>query len=126
MRHRGTLVEMPSIRFPDEAKMVCPHCRVAFKGEWQDADLGSDADGIWKVRTVSCASCERHVIVLRHYVRLQPSGMEIRQTGFPPPPTLKSERMIWPPVVARIPIPDMVPESIAKDYGAACRVLADS
>ena len=34
--------------------------------------------------------------------------------------------MVWPPAVARTPIPEKVPKSIAKDYGAACRVLADS
>jgi hypothetical protein len=113
------------IRFPDEAKMICPHCRVAFKGEWEKVSLGRDADGLWEVRRTECAACDRFVVMLQHYVERKPSGTESRQTR-DVPPTLKSERMVWPPAVARTPTPEKAPASIAKDYGAACRVLADS
>ncbi len=104
--------------------MVCPHCRVAFQGEWQEASLGWDADGLWEIRTTQCAACERFVVMLRHYVPRETTGTESRQVDVPP--QLKDERMVWPPAVARTPIPDKVPEGIAKHYGAACRVLADS
>jgi hypothetical protein len=63
------------------------------------------------------------VVMLRHFVDRQPEpgGPATLRTL-----TLKDERTVWPVAVARTPIPEKVPESIARDYRAACRVLADS
>lgn len=108
------------IRFPRKAQMTCPHCHVAFKGEWQEF-----AEGTWEVWSTACAACDRLVVMLRHYVLREPIGNESRQFSGGPP-KLESERMVWPRAVARTPIPLQVPESIAKDYSAACRVLPES
>lgn len=113
------------IRFGPKAKLTCPHCRVAFKSEWDEFTLGLDADGFWEMWKTECPACERFVVILRHSEERRPSGLESRQI-IPVPPRLKSERMVWPRMVARAPIPANVPESIARDYSAACRVLPES
>jgi len=111
------------MKIPIEARMVCPHCRVAFKSEWEQFDLGQDADGHWVLRRTQCANCERFVVNLRHLVQhpAEPGAAPVLRGLM-----LKDERTVWPPTTARMPIPEKVPESLAKDYRAACRVLADS
>jgi len=102
-----------------------PHCRVAFKKEWRQVDLAQDPDGWWEIHSTECADCERTILVLRQDPL--PDGVAPPMTASPlsePPPTV--EWMIWPRTIARSPIPPGVPQGIAKDYTAACRVLAES
>ena len=110
---------MPRIPFRD--KMVCPHCRVAFTNEWSLVDLGRDPGGSWQIRQTACAHCDRLIVMLRQDTR--PPGIAPPATG---PPALKTEWMIWPRAVVRAPLSENIPNSIANDYGAACRVLPES
>jgi hypothetical protein len=88
-------------------------------------NLATHPDGFWQIRRTACSDCDRLVVILLQWAEQRLSGQASRQ-AVPVPPTLKSERMVWPPAVARTPIPKDVPAGIAKDYGAACRVFADS
>ena len=111
------------IRIPIQAKLVCPHCHVAFLSEWESIGLGADADGRWDLCHTTCPKCDRMIVMLRQF-DLPQSGGENR--SIPLPTKLKQERMVHPRVVARAPIPEKVPKSIARDYDAACRVLPES
>jgi len=114
---------MPRI---DASMMMCPHCRVTFESEGEQFDLGWDPDGLCKLRITQCESCRRFLAVGLLFVERKRLKGERRQAGPILETTLKAERTIWPPAVARTPIPENVPESIAKDYSAACRVLPES
>lgn len=110
-------------RLLPEAKLTCPYCRVAFRSIWQETNLGSDPDGFWVLRRTSCANCERFIVMLQRFEPLKPAPPG---GGDQPPPKLRDERMVHPKTVARTEIPPGVPKGIVKDYGAACKVLADS
>jgi hypothetical protein len=116
------------IHIPQVAKLVCPHCRVAFKNEWNAIELGHDQDGHWLIRVTECTSCERLIVMLNQIERVmrRPSGPTGPATVGPLAPRLLSERMIWPKASSRTPIPSGVPREIAEDYTEACTVLPDS
>lgn len=92
--------------------MKCPHCSESFHAEFfvfptQQGLI--DEDGAWLYRCTICPACQRAII----FVRLATE------------PQYK-ERMAYPKVVARSPLPPEVTEPFASDYREACKVLADS
>src|SRR5207245_11755819 len=93
-RVRGSLV--PMIHIKPQAKIVCPHCGVASKGEWDVFALGRDRDGDWRLFVTGCADCERLVMMLREYTVPELTAL----TSIPVPGQLKRERMVWPRAVS--------------------------
>jgi hypothetical protein len=104
--------------------MKCPHCGVNFHDDPRYADLGKDADGNWIVSTQTCPACNRFVVYLLkatpEYV-IAGSRVVHGITDIDG----NSTTMVRPRVSYR-PCPPEVPQDIAKDFIAACLVLADS
>jgi hypothetical protein len=113
-----------SIHIRPEAKLVCPHCRVAFKNEWVVSRLGSDRDGDWRLFVTECADCERIIVMLRQYE--ENALAQLTENAINLPGELVRERIVWPKSVSRAPIPATVPKGISEDYLEACTVLPKS
>ena len=113
---------MPQFPISLVAKLTCPHCLVAFKGEWDVANLDHDVDGYWTVQKTQCPSCDRFVIRLLQFEVTK--GFESLTELLPM--VLKAERTIWPKATARAPIPATLPRALAEDNAEACNVPADS
>lgn len=104
------------IRVSDVASIKCPHCLVAFRGDWSTAQLGVDQDGLWNVRHTTCPSCNRLVIVLRRLgIPRGPSGPAVIEPDV-------SDRFVHPKATARAPLSSDVPPELAEDYKEACSV----
>ena len=93
--------------------MKCPHCLVAFHCSETQSNLGSDANGGWRIKCSTCPSCNKYVVFLENY--------ELRG-GFP---TI-SRVLIRPRGISRTTVPPEVPTDITEDYNEACLVLDSS
>ncbi len=97
--------------------MKCPHCLESFHAEFSTHPFFVfptqqgliDKDGAWLYRYTTCPACQRVIIFVRLVTEPQ-----------------YKERMAYPKVVARSPLPPEVTEPFASDYREACNVLADS
>lgn len=105
--------------------MKCPHCRVAFRDYWDELSLGDDGPSKQKavLRKTACPSCLRLILILRrqeYFEREAPARMgKIRHS-------VDVDRMVWPKVPARDPLPPEVLSPYAADYQEACLVVTDS
>lgn len=104
--------------------MKCPHCRENFfDNNPYMYMLGEDADGHWKVEYRKCPSCLRFIV---HLVNGQPVQRTALRGGEYTDVSEDVSIMVRPKGSFRPPCPPEVPPDIAKDYTAACLVLADS
>src|SRR5262245_8020792 len=102
----------PSNVFRQEVRMKCPHCLVAFTGEWDHKDLGWDVDGPWALQTTKCPTCERFVIRLLQF-EIPKDEEGFREVVVP---QLKAELPVWPKATSRNPVPLQVTKRLASDY----------
>ncbi len=104
--------------------MKCPHCGTTFHDKPRYDDLGEDADGNWVISTQTCPECNRLIV---HLLKAKPiysmSGSRVVHGVSDIDETATT--MVRPKVSFRH-CPTEVPQDIAKDFKAACLVLADS
>jgi uncharacterized protein DUF4145 len=97
--------------------VICPHCGVAFKGEWLRFHLANDRDGNWWVRHSNCPTCQRVIITLVHH---QTTG-----AADGAPAMTQTVLVVHPRGPVRA-VPEQVPEHYAADYREAALILSDS
>ena len=105
------IVHIPPPPGPTDHKgLHCPHCQMAFFGEYTPLEVGNDSYEHFTVLAALCPSCERaHLRLLR------------RERHHSPPRT--SEQPLFPLHHGLPPCPKEVPPELASDYDESCLVL---
>ncbi len=118
--------------------MKCPHCLVNFhmteRSTWNYTSklagnlrinfIGEDVDGYWWLEKIDCPACER--IILRLICSSGAVATPLAQGSSQIPDGNERVILVRPRVANRPPVPLEVPPEFAKDYIAACVVIADS
>jgi len=104
--------------------MKCPHCGTTFHDKPRYNNLGKDADGNWVISIQTCPECDRFIIYL---MKAKPEysvtgSIIVRGVS----DVDETTTMMVRPKVSFRSYPSEVPQDIAKDFKAACLVLADS
>lgn len=103
--------------------MKCPHCLVEFHDRPRYAEIGKDVDGIWKIKALTCPSCQKNIFFLQQLEEQTyssiPGIISVEQV-------LISEILIRPKAINRQPVSMEVPGVFANDYKEACLVIVDS
>ena len=90
----------------------CPHCLVAYHDNIQETKILTRNYKCWIVETSWCPSCKKPNLTLR-IESFKMSGNT----------KVLSKNLFYPHSPSRSPVPQEVPESIAKDYNEACLIL---
>jgi uncharacterized protein DUF4145 len=94
--------------------MKCPHCLVNFHDNWHSTTDPRfvDKEYSYVLMGALCPACERATLM----VSLNPKGGagDVRT------------RMVYPNLVARVPLSSDVPSKFSGDYLEACKVINDS
>ena len=99
--------------------MICPHCLIAFKVEWNENDSNPIYDKVDDLRFYffysTCPECEREIIKM-----LVEEIQQSTHWGF------KKEMYLHPKTPNRKPLPKSIPKKFTKDYYEANAVISDS
>jgi len=104
--------------------MKCPHCTIAFHDNPKREFLGRDPDGHWLIEIRRCPECQKEIYTMICAEEIFQNSANGREDYYEEQVRLRY--LIRPRGVARQPLPQGVPPSIAEDYKEAALVLADS
>lgn len=108
-----------------EETATCPHCLT--KGHMKGYLLSFPESNkkFPVVRGMNCPSCGEFLLFFSNGKKVFTSPDFVQNRSFRVDPG-EDERMLVPRVTGRPPAPKEVPAPLARDYGEACLVLADS
>jgi len=91
--------------------MICPHCTIGFKPEWEETNIGYDSNYNWDCLHCRCSECEKSIIAIRG------AGAYVGRV----------ERIVHPKGHVRKSLPDEVDDvAVVNYYNESCLVLEDS
>src|ERR1700681_2576073 len=97
---------------PRQVSTKCPHRLNSYHQQIFNSTITDDKDRHWFLHHQVCPCCRRAIISLSWNTL----GSNYRAGGY----------FVYPRAVARVPLPEVVPEDFAKDYHEACLVMSDS
>ncbi len=98
--------------------MICPHCVVAIRPEFEETYIDSNDETDWWTSASTCPNCTKVIVYLVSGSR-EGDGYHFKYLP-------ENERLIWPKGTARKLLSSEVPGKYSEDYKEACLVLADS